>query len=265
MELGTPIGVVVAFAAVLVSFIMEGGTPMALLSIPALLLVFLGTFGVCMASNRMGDIGAIMKAFLRCLLPGKKVNSAEIVNELMAFADVARRDGLLALEEKAKAVEDPFLKRGLELVIDGTDSEEVADTLDMEIAALRERHKVAAKWFADAGGFAPTLGIIGTVLGLVHALEGLSDPAKLGHAISGAFIATLWGVMSANLIWLPMSNKLKRISAVEVANRELVVQGILAIQAGVSPRAVGERLKSHLPPATREGVGAGANKDEKAA
>lgn len=262
MEIATPLGIVIAFAAVIGAFVMEGGNPAAMLSPPSMILVFLGTLGICVASNRTTDLGGIMKAFLRCILPGKKVDSAATVTELMTFADVARRDGLLALEEKAKAIEDPFLKRGLELVIDGTDSEEVAEALEMEIAALRERHKVAAKWFADAGGFAPTLGIIGTVLGLVHALEGLSDPAGLGHAISAAFIATLWGVMSANLMWLPMSNKLKRISAVEVAHRELIVQGILAIQAGVSPRAVGERLKSHLPPKARDDVGA---KEDKAA
>jgi chemotaxis protein MotA len=262
VEIATPVGMIVAFVAVLGSFVMEGGNPAALLSPPALILVFLGTLGICVASNRISDIGGVFKALLRAVLPGKRVDDAATVSELMGFAEVARRDGLLALEEKAKSVEDPFLKRGLELVIDGTDSEEVADGLEREIDALRQRHKVAAKFFGDAGGFAPTLGIIGTVLGLVHALEGLSDPAKLGHSISSAFIATLWGVMSANLIWLPMSNKLKRISSVEIAHRELIVQGILAIQAGVSPRAVGERLKSHLAPSAREAVGA---KDDKAA
>jgi chemotaxis protein MotA len=255
VELATPLGIVVAFAAVLGSFVMEGGSPAAMISPPALILVFLGTLGICLASNRMSDVGGIVKAFLRAVLPGKKVDTAATVAELMEYAEIARRDGLLALEERAKAVTDPFLRRGLELVIDGTDSEEVADGLEQDIAALRDRHKVAAKWFADAGGFAPTLGIIGTVLGLVHALEGLSEPAKLGHAISSAFIATLWGVMSANLMWLPLSNKLKRMSAVEVAHKELVMQGVLAIQAGVSPRAVGERLKSHLAPAAREAVG----------
>ena len=262
MEVATPVGIVVAFVAVLGSFVMEGGKPMALLSPPALILVFLGTLGIVVASNRFTDLGGIFKAFLRAVLPGQKVDSAATVSELMSYADIARREGLLALEEKAKGVTDPFLKRGLELVIDGTDSEEVLEGMEQEIAALRERHKVAAKWFADAGGFAPTLGIIGTVLGLVHALEGLSDPSKLGHAISSAFIATLWGVMSANLLWLPLSNKLKRMTAVEVAHRELVVQGILAIQAGVSPRAVGERLKSHLAPVVRDHVG---GKDDKAA
>ena len=251
MEVATPIGVVVAFVAVIVSFIMEGGTPAALISIPALLLVFGGTLGVCLASNRLNDVGGIMKAFLRCLLPGKKVDSAETVTTLMGFADIARRDGLLALEEKAKGIEDPFLRRGLELVIDGTDSEEVADSLEMEIAALRERHKVAAKWFADAGGFAPTLGIIGTVLGLVHALEGLSDPAKLGHAISGAFIATLWGVLSANAIWLPIGNKITRLGGLTVHHMEVIVEGVMSIQAGTSPRVIEQKLASFLPPDSR--------------
>lgn len=252
MEIATGLGIGVAFAAVTASFIMEGGNPMVMLAPGPLLLVFVGTLGICIASNRMSDLGGIMKAFVRAMLPGKKFDTGALVTELMEYADIARRDGLLALEERAKTVEDPFLKRGLELVIDGTDSAEVHESLEQEIATLRERHKVAAKWFADAGGFAPTLGIIGTVLGLVHALEGLAEPEKLGHAISAAFIATLWGVMSANLMWLPLANKLKRMSTVEVAQRELVVQGILAIQAGISPRQVGERLLSYLPPAARE-------------
>ena len=266
MEIATPLGIVIAFVAVIVSFVMEGGNPMSMLAPGPLLLVFVGTLGICIASNRTTDIGGIFKAFLRAVLPGKKFDGPGLVVELMQYADIARREGLLALEEKAKAVQDPFLKRGLELVIDGTDSDEVHESLESEIAALRERHKVAAKWFADAGGFAPTLGIIGTVLGLVHALEGLAEPEKLGHAISAAFIATLWGVMSANLMWLPLANKLKRMSTVEVAQRELVVQGILAIQAGVSPRAVGERLKSHLPPKAREQATSGkGDKGDKAA
>jgi chemotaxis protein MotA len=264
-EIATPVGIVLGFGAVIGSYIMEGGSPMVMIQIPALLLVFLGTMGICIASNRISDIGGVIKALMKALLPGKgTADGAATVTELMEFADLARREGLLSLEEKAKAVEDPFLKRGLELVVDGTDSEEIADTLEMEISGLRERHKVAQKFFADAGGFAPTLGIIGTVLGLVHALEGLSDPAKLGHAISAAFIATLWGVISANLMFLPIAGKLKRMSAVEIAHRELMVEGILAIQAGVSPRAVGERLKSHLAPATREGAD-GKKKDEKKA
>jgi chemotaxis protein MotA len=264
-EVATPVGIVLAFGAVIGSYIMEGGSPMVMIKIPALALVFVGTLGICLASNRISDVGGVFKALMRALLPGKAMDSPATVAELVTYADLARREGLLSLEEKAKAVEDPFLKRGLELVVDGTDSEEIADTLEMEITGLRERHKVAQKFFADAGGFAPTLGIIGTVLGLVHALEGLSDPAKLGEAISAAFIATLWGVVSANIMFLPIAGKLKRMSAIEIAHRELMIEGILAIQAGVSPRAVGERLKSHLAPATREGADGKGKKDEKKA
>lgn len=256
MEVATPVGMILGFIAIFVSFIMEGGNPVAIIKIPALILVFLGTFAATLAGYKLSDVGGIIKAALRAVLPGKKVDTTGVINELMGYADIARRDGLLALEEKTKAVTDPFLRRALELVVDGVDSDEVEETLQAEIDALQQRHKVGAKFFADMGGFAPTLGIIGTVLGLVHALEGLSDPGKLGEAISGAFVATLWGVMSANVMWLPISNKLKRNSTAEVAYRSLIIQGILAIQAGVSPRAVGERLKSHLAPKQRDAIGA---------
>lgn len=255
MDVATPAGILLGFAAIIVSFMMEGGKIVAFIKIPSMLLVFGGTLGVTVASNKLTDVSGIIKATLRAVLPGKKVDTTGIVNQLMEYADIARRDGLLALEEKTSNITDPFLKRALELVVDGVDSEEVALTLEAEIEALQARHKVAAKFFADMGGFAPTMGIIGTVLGLVHALEGLADPAGLGKAISSAFVATLWGVMTANVIYLPMSNKLKRMSTTEIASRELIIQGILSIQAGVSPRAVGERLKSHLPPKVRHQVG----------
>lgn len=256
MDIATPVGIVLALIAVIVSYILEGGSPAVFLAPPAILLVILGTFGVALASNRMSDMGGICKAALGALKPGGGApRGAATVNELMGYADTARQEGLLALEEKVKTIEDPFLRRGLELVIDGTDSQEVSDALGEEIEAQRERHKVAAKFFADMGAFAPTLGIIGTVLGLVHALENLSDPSKLGHSISAAFLATLWGVISANVAFLPLANKLKRMSTVEVNHRQLLIQGVLAIQAGSSPRAVGERLKSSLPPKERDEVG----------
>jgi chemotaxis protein MotA len=179
---------------------------------------------------------------------------------MVHFADRARRDGLLALEDEAKSIEDPFLKRGIQMAIDGTDPEMVREVLETEVAALKDRHKVGAKFFGDMGAFAPTLGIIGTVLGLVHMLENLSDPSSMGPLIAGAFVATLWGVMSANLIWLPISNKLKRASAEEVAFKELVIEGVLSIQAGANPRAVGEKLKSFLPPKERDELDEGERK-----
>ena len=257
MDLVTPIGIVLAIAALIFSFYLEGGSPLDFFESPgAILLVVGGTLGVALASNRVKDISGIAKAALSALRPGAAHNAAATVNELMGYAEMARHQGLLALEEQVKDIEDPFLRRGLELVIDGTDSDEVADVLNDEVDAQTIRHRVASKFFADMGAFAPTLGILGTVLGLYHALQSAGeDPDKLVAAISVAFLATLWGVMTANLIYLPISNKLKRMSTVETAHRRLLIQGVLAIQAGASPRAVGERLKSHLPPRERDGVG----------
>ena len=255
MEIATPVGILLSVVFIAVAFIIEGGSPMVAFSNPAAIIIIIGgTVGVGMASNKMSDIGGGIKATLKMLKPGTKLDGAAAVNELMGYADIARRDGLLALEEKAKAVEDPFLKRGLELVIDGTDSDDVESTLSDEVEAQSVRHKVAAKFFSDLGAFAPTLGILGTVLGLVHALESVEDVNKMVHAISAAFLATLWGVMTANLVYLPISNKLKRLATIESTHRHLLIQGVLAIQAGSSPRAVGDRLASHLPPSERGGV-----------
>jgi chemotaxis protein MotA len=256
MEVATPVGIVLAVAAVSVAFVLEGGSPAVAFSNPSAIIIIVGgTVGVGMASNRMSDIGPGFKATMKMLLPGKKHDAAAAVNELMEYADVARRDGLLALEEKAKAVEDPFMKRGLELVIDGTDSAEVADVLEADIAAMKNRHKVAAKFHMDCGTYSPAIGIVGCVLGLTLALSKMDNPGEMGHAIASAFIATLWGIGIANMFFMPLANKMKRASTVEVAYREMIVEGILAIQAGVSPRAVGEKLKSHLSPKVRESVG----------
>ncbi len=201
MELATPIGILLAVIAIAVAFVLEGGSPMVAFSNPAAIIIIIGaTVGVGLASNKMSDIGPGIKATLKMLKPGKKLDSAEVVDELMEYADIARKDGLLALEEKAKTVEDPFLKRGLELVIDGTDSDEVADVLHSDIAAMKERHKVAAKFHMDCGTYAPAIGIVGCVLGLTLALGHMEDPEEMGHAISAAFIATLWGIGIANML-----------------------------------------------------------------
>lgn len=256
MEIATPVGILLSVVFIAVAFILEGGSPMVAFSNPAAIIIIVGgTVGVGMASNKMSDIGPGLKATLKVFKPGKKLDGAGAVNELMDYADTARRDGLLALEEKAKAVEDPFMKRGLELVIDGTDSDEVADVLEADIAAMKERHKVAAKFHMDCGTYAPAIGIVGCVLGLTLALSHMEDPGEMGHAISAAFIATLWGIGIANCFFMPIANALKRSSSAEVQHRQMIVEGILAIQAGVSPRAVGEKLKSHLAPKVRESVG----------
>jgi chemotaxis protein MotA len=173
------------------------------------------------------------------------------VDEIVGYAERARREGLLALEDDIAGVQDDFMRKGLQLVVDGTDPNLVRDVLEAEIDGMHARHKVGWGVFEKAGGFAPTMGIIGTVMGLVHVLENLSAPETLGPSISGAFIATLIGVGSANVVFLPVANRLKALSEEEVEGRTLVLEGILAIQSGDNPRVVAEKLISFVPPGQR--------------
>ncbi len=168
------------------------------------------------------------------------------------MAERARREGLLALEEEAQGVDDPFLSKGLRLVVDGTDPELVKDILDLDVESMAGRHHENAALFTHASGFAPTIGIIGTVMGLVHVLENLSNPAALGPSIAAAFIATFLGVASANLCYLPVANKLKELSTHEADARTMMIEGILSIQAGDNPRIVEEKLKTFLEPNERK-------------
>jgi chemotaxis protein MotA len=163
------------------------------------------------------------------------------------MADTARREGLLTLEDVVRDVEDDFLKRGVALAVDGTDPEELREILEAELDAKRAADRQAAKFYNDMGGYAPTIGIIGTVMGLVHVLENLSNPDELGHLIAGAFVATLWGVMSANIVWLPIGSRLGRIGQLESGRMELVIEGVLAVQSGANPRVVAQRLESLMP------------------
>ena len=245
MDPGTLIGIILAFGAVLGSMVMEGGNPASILLPPAMLLVFVGTFGVAMACGLMKDATGALGA-LKTAFAGKKHAAEETVTTLVSFAERARREGLLALEEMAKSIDDPFLRKGIELAVDGTDPEELREILEAEIGSKKAADKAKAKFFSDMGGFAPTLGIIGTVLGLIHVLENLSEPEKLGHLIAGAFVATLWGVLTANALWLPIGNKLKRVADVEAHHMELILEGVLSVQAGANPRVIEQKLLSFL-------------------
>lgn len=247
MDPASLIGLGVAFGAILMAMTIEG-TPLSGILLPApLILVFLGTIGTGMAGGLFRDATGAVNQLKRALLakPGKP---DELVETMVKLAEKARREGLLALEDAMRDVTDPFLKRGLQLAIDGTDSEELREILEGEVDAKRKADKAAAKIFADMGGYAPTIGIIGTVVGLVHVLSNLSQPATLGELIASAFVATLWGILSANVIWLPMNSRLKRLSEIECAQMDLVIAGIINIQAGANPRLVAQKLRSLLPP-----------------
>jgi chemotaxis protein MotA len=247
MDPATIAGIGLAFGAIFLSMIMEGGNPASILGIPAIILVFGGTIGAAMAGGVLKDTLGLGKLLSKALM-AKLEPADQLVDDVVKLADRARREGLLALEDAVKDVTDPFLRRGLELAIDGTDPEELREILEAEVDAKRKADRAGAKIFSDMGGYSPTIGIIGTVIGLVHVLENLSEPDKLGHLIAGAFIATLWGVMTANVMWLPLGNRLKRISDLECGRMELAVEGIISIQAGANPRLVAQKLRSLLPP-----------------
>jgi chemotaxis protein MotA len=242
------IGIALALVALLATMIMEGSSPMAIILLPPLILVFGGTFGAAIAGSAMADVKKIGGWFKQALLPAKVPPISDRIQTLVSLAEKARKEGLLALEAQVKEIDDPFLKRGLQMGIDGTDPEELRAVLEGEISAKKAEDKVAAKFFTAMGGYAPTVGIIGTVVGLIHVLENLSDPGSLGPLIAGAFVATLWGVLSANIFWLPMGAKITRISELQAAQMELLVEGITEIQAGTSPRAVRMKLTSLVPP-----------------
>lgn len=246
MDPASLVGIGLALASIFVSMILDGGSPMAIILLPPILLVLGGTLGAAITGGILRDATGIVALLKRALL-AKKIDSAPLVDTMVELANRARREGLLALEDEARKVSDPFLRRGLELAIDGMDSEELREILTSEIETKQRHDKVGAKLFTDMGGYAPTIGIIGTVLGLVHVLQNLSDPSTLGELIAAAFVATLWGVMTANVFWLPISNRLKRISDLECEQMMLAVEGVLAIQAGSNPRLVAQKLRSMLP------------------
>jgi chemotaxis protein MotA len=244
----TLIGIGLGVASLLALMIMEGSSPMAIVLLPPLILVFGGTFGAAIAGSAMADVKKIGAWFKMALMPAKVPPVSDRIATLVSLAEKARKEGLLALEAQVKDIDDPFLKRGLQMGIDGTDPEELRTVLEGEIAAKKGEDKVAAKFFTAMGGYAPTIGIIGTVVGLIHVLENLSSPESLGPLIASAFVATLWGVLSANLFWLPMGAKITRISDLQGAQMELLVEGITEIQAGTSPRAVRQKLTALVPP-----------------
>jgi chemotaxis protein MotA len=248
MDPVTLIGFVLSLAALLLFMVLEGADPMSLLFLPAILLVIVATFGAALSSFTMSDLKKMPAWFKMGVLPAKVPAPTEQIQTLVTLAEKARKEGLLALEAQVKLIEDPFLKRGLQMGIDGTDPEELRAVLEGEIAAKKAEDKVAAKFFNQMGGYAPTIGIIGCVVGLMNVMGNLSDPASLGPMIASAFVATLWGVMAANFWFLPMGAKVLRVSELQAAQMELLVEGICEIQAGTSPRAVRQKLNALVPP-----------------
>jgi chemotaxis protein MotA len=251
MKAAAAIGIAVCFFGIIVGDLMGGGNPAHLFNLSAALVVLVGTLGVTIASTSMEAIKNIPAMYKKALMEGPPDYRAEL-ERIVEFAEKARREGLLALDAEVGQIEDPFVRKGMQLVVDGTDPEVVREILEAEIDGMAGRHKTGASPFIQAGGFAPTMGILGTTMHLVVILKNLDQPETLGPMIAAAFIATLYGVGSANAIFLPIGNRLKVLSAQEVEVRTMIVEGIMAVQAGENPRLITERLMTFVPPDQRD-------------
>ena len=254
MDIATVIGLLLAWGALLGALHMEGGQIKDLFNPSAFVLVTGGTLGATIVSVSIKQIMGL-PGIVRTVFFCKSTDPAQIITLMVEFTRRARRDGILALEEAAKGMNNKFLQMGIRLVVDGMPSEMVREILETEIVALQERHKVGQNIFVTMGGFAPTLGIIGTVMGLIHMLASLNEPGKMGPAIAAAFIATLYGVALANLVFLPIGAKLKARTSEEIIAYDMMVEGILSIQAGDSPRMVEAKMLAFLPPKARQSLG----------
>lgn len=247
----TLVFLVLAFVFFLLGVLIEGGDIGALIAIPSFMIVVLPAICAGLSGFLKSDLGAVLAGVKESLF-GKTEPPGAAIEELVVLAERARREGLLALEEASRKIENPFLKQGIELAVDGTDPEELRDILETEIASRKSRDKIGVKFFTDVGGFAPTVGILGAVVGLINVMQKLDDPVAAGHGIAVAFTATLYGVGIANLVALPLANKLKRLSEVRVHHMELLLEGIISIQGGANPRVIEQKLLAYLPEKDRE-------------
>jgi len=260
LDFATIIGLLLAVAALALSaFIGKVDASVIFARYEAFILVFVGTIGATMVSFPMRTFTRGLWAGLRTAFVEPAYHEREVIATLVSFAEKARREGLLALENEAAALEDDFMRKGIQLVIDGRDTDIIRKILETEIAFVQERNAKAEAIFMTMGGFSPTLGIIGTVLGLIAmlkalgALTGSSNIAgQLGVATAQAFVATFFGIALANLLWIPLAGKIKERAGEQLLLREIMVEGILSIQAGDNPRLLEEKLHAFLDPEERE-------------
>lgn len=252
----TLVGLILALILTMLGAQTHHVSPVFLVSnVTALLIVPGGALGATMASYEFTATTGVFKAIMKALLgKDQPIDSEKTIKTLVEFARKARGEGLLALESEMAGLDDPFMKRGLQLAIDGSDPDAVAQVMKTDIKAMKVRHKVASDWCQSYGIFAPTFGIIGAVVGLIATLGELDKPEKLGAGIAGAFVATFMGVFLANGVMLPLSARMKRLSAQEAQAREMVMEGVLAIQGGQNPRVIEETMMSYLSPKEAEAL-----------
>ena len=250
MDLATILGIVSAFGLVIIAIVMGGGL-MLFINIPSLMIVIGGTLGATMINyplkDVLGAISVVKNAFFTS-------NSAaeEIVRQFVDFGGKARREGILALEADVKNVEDDFLGKGLQLSVDGLEPQAIETIMDTEVEFLRERHQAGAEIFSTMGMFAPALGMIGTLIGLVQMLQSMDDPNSIGPAMAVALLTTFYGSVMANLVYMPISGKLRTRSKEETLVKEMVIQGVISLTKGENPRILEQKMLAFMPPKERK-------------
>jgi chemotaxis protein MotA len=249
MDLATIIGIISAFALVVIAISM-GGTLGMFWDIPSLLIVLGGTLGVTLINYPLRDLLKLVSVVKHVFV--ERLRSVpHIIYDFVQLAHQARKDGILSLEPAVRALDDPFMAKGLQMTIDGVELSLVKEILESEIENVMERHRVGADIFTSMGTFAPALGMIGTLIGLVQMLRTMNDPSSIGPAMAVAIITTFYGAVLANMLFLPMSGKLRNRSAEEVMIKELVLQGVLGIARGDNPRVLEQKLHSFVPASLR--------------
>lgn len=231
--------------AIIAGQALEGGNIGSLMQLTAFMIVIGGTVSAVMLQSTPKQFAAGVR-MLKWIFQPPVLDHDKMIREIINWSQTARKGGLLALEGYINLQKDPFIKKALQMLVDGAEPDTLRSVMDVEISMFEHARKQAARIWESAGGYAPTMGILGAVLGLIHVMENLSDPSKLGAGIAVAFVATVYGVGSANLLFLPIANKLKHLIASEVALKELVVEGLVSIANGENPRIIESRLKGFL-------------------
>ncbi len=250
MDISSAIGLILGIAFIIGGIVTSGDIG-SFWDLPSVIIVLGGTIASTLASfpmeNFLNTGKVIKKAFFY-----KETSPNEVIVEIIQLANIARKEGLLSLEEYAEKLDDEFLKKGIMLIVDGTDPDLVRNIMETELVFIEERHSEGQSIFETMGTYAPAFGMIGTLIGLINMLKALDDPSAIGPSMSVALVTTFYGSMLANVVFLPLAQKLKMRSNSEILIKELMVEGLLSIQAGENPRIIEEKLKTFIPPNMRK-------------
>ncbi len=252
MDISTILGIVFGFGLVISAMAVGGGLGW-FINLPSAMIVLGGTLGASLINYPMSDIIGVVKVAKNIFLR-KKLKTEEVIEILVDMSKISRRDGILALEDKVEEIKDPFLAKGIMLMIDGIEPAALSRILHTELEFISERHRLGAEIFTTMGNFAPAMGMVGTLIGLIKMLVDMDDPSSIGPSMAIALITTFYGVIMANLVFLPAAGKLKTRSSSEVMLKQLIISGILAVQSGDNPRILEEKLYSFISPDKRKAV-----------